>query len=289
MFMYDFGMIYSFFVFSIHRAIFSQKISCFKMDRVSQIAKRILRIVEELPPPPRPPAIIDNVTRRNFISRLPNPTENAIAECYIDLLSLDFHFDTRLRELLGLNQTHIRLTDFFKLILLDDQPHVAMIFENYLISVQQHDFKTLMQSSLRVNFRFKPSKNELKHVLMSAYFVDQTKGFQYPHVLKLIIQDLGLIAPFGGVQYQLKGSENLIAKMHKLVQATSQDKFTKREKQIIQYICRGTPNQQIAQELHISVSTVKTHLSKIYRKSDCKGRFELMAKYRTSINRYKEP
>lgn len=43
--------------------------------------------------------------------------------------------------------------------------------------------------------------------------------------------------------------------------------FTSREKQIIELVSHGLSNKQIADDLGISITTVRTHLSTIYSKT----------------------
>ncbi len=50
--------------------------------------------------------------------------------------------------------------------------------------------------------------------------------------------------------------------------------FTRREKEILQMICAGKTNREIADALYISIPTVKTHLYHIYRKIDVPNRFQ---------------
>ena len=52
--------------------------------------------------------------------------------------------------------------------------------------------------------------------------------------------------------------------------------LTKREQTIVKYIGQGAQNQEIADRLHISVNTVKTHVYSIFRKTNCRNRIELM-------------
>lgn len=51
--------------------------------------------------------------------------------------------------------------------------------------------------------------------------------------------------------------------------------ISKREKQIIREICRGKTNQQIADELFISLQTVKDHTYNIFRKVNVRNRVQL--------------
>lgn len=57
-------------------------------------------------------------------------------------------------------------------------------------------------------------------------------------------------------------------------------KISTREHEVIQLIGNGYSNQQIADQLHISLSTVKTHTSKIFSKLDVNRRTQLVQKAR---------
>lgn len=52
--------------------------------------------------------------------------------------------------------------------------------------------------------------------------------------------------------------------------------LTRREKTIVTFIGDGAQNQEIADQLHISVNTVKTHIYSIFRKTNCRNRVELI-------------
>jgi two-component system nitrate/nitrite response regulator NarL len=52
-------------------------------------------------------------------------------------------------------------------------------------------------------------------------------------------------------------------------------RLTPRERQIVQQICEGRKNKEIAQELSITAGTVKVHLMHIFEKTGVKDRFEL--------------
>jgi DNA-binding NarL/FixJ family response regulator len=53
-------------------------------------------------------------------------------------------------------------------------------------------------------------------------------------------------------------------------------KLTSREKQTHQLILNGFSNQRIADELQLSINTVKTHVSKVLLKTGSKNRIELI-------------
>jgi DNA-binding CsgD family transcriptional regulator len=54
--------------------------------------------------------------------------------------------------------------------------------------------------------------------------------------------------------------------------------ITKRETEIIMQICDGKTNQQIADDLFISLQTVKDHTHRIYSKIGIKSRMQLVQK-----------
>lgn len=56
--------------------------------------------------------------------------------------------------------------------------------------------------------------------------------------------------------------------------------ISSREQEILQLILKGCNNREIAEQLFISLSTVKTHLYRIYRKVDVNSRAQLIAKFR---------
>lgn len=59
--------------------------------------------------------------------------------------------------------------------------------------------------------------------------------------------------------------------------------ISKRETEIIHEICKGLTNQQIADKLFISLQTVKDHTHRIYTKTDCTSRAQLIRMVNESI------
>jgi DNA-binding NarL/FixJ family response regulator len=63
--------------------------------------------------------------------------------------------------------------------------------------------------------------------------------------------------------------------------------LTRRENTIVGLVSNGAKNQEIADQLHISPNTVKTHLYSIFRKTSSRNRIELISwtqNYTASIN-----
>ncbi|WP_013324423.1 LuxR C-terminal-related transcriptional regulator [Gloeothece verrucosa] len=57
-----------------------------------------------------------------------------------------------------------------------------------------------------------------------------------------------------------------------LVNAEKKIDLTRREKEVLQYLIKGLSNEQIAQQLYITVATVKAHLTAIFNKLGVKNR-----------------
>ena len=53
-------------------------------------------------------------------------------------------------------------------------------------------------------------------------------------------------------------------------------KVTEREKEVISLILLGKKNKEISDELYVDISTIKSHINHIYRKTGVKSRKELL-------------
>ncbi len=54
--------------------------------------------------------------------------------------------------------------------------------------------------------------------------------------------------------------------------------LTKRENQVFDQVMKGNSNKEIADELSISIHTVKTHVARILQKKKAKNRIQLITK-----------
>jgi DNA-binding CsgD family transcriptional regulator len=100
------------------------------------------------------------------------------------------------------------------------------------------------------------------HIIIGLYFM----LLFFAGNLSLILLTKVYLARFGVIYQQNKHiTEDLFEKYH----------ISKREKQIIAEICKGKTNQQIADELFITLQTVKDHTHNIYKKTEVKNRVQL--------------
>ncbi len=60
---------------------------------------------------------------------------------------------------------------------------------------------------------------------------------------------------------------------------TEEESLSRREREILESLCQGYSNQDIASRLSLSVETVRWHLKKIYEKLHVSSRTEAMAKF----------
>lgn len=64
------------------------------------------------------------------------------------------------------------------------------------------------------------------------------------------------------------------------LQARNRSQLSRREQQLLQLLCAGLTNKEIANQLHLSEHTVKNHVHRILRKTGTTDRVELIDLYR---------
>lgn len=60
--------------------------------------------------------------------------------------------------------------------------------------------------------------------------------------------------------------------------------LSEKEKLIIQHICQGLTNKEIASKLNLSEQTIKTHVNRIFKKLGLSNRFQLVSLFSDSEN-----
>ncbi|MFD2567878.1 7TM diverse intracellular signaling domain-containing protein [Pseudotenacibaculum haliotis] len=76
----------------------------------------------------------------------------------------------------------------------------------------------------------------------------------------------------------IKDEEETLQVEEKLLKVAEKNELTDRETDVLLLIAKGFNNQQIAEELFVSVNTVKYHIRNIYEKLDVKKRTEITSK-----------
>lgn len=62
------------------------------------------------------------------------------------------------------------------------------------------------------------------------------------------------------------------------------EQLTEREIDVVELVCEGMSNKQIASRLEIEEKTVKFHLTSVYRKLQIKTRLELVVRHYRAKN-----
>lgn len=117
-------------------------------------------------------------------------------------------------------------------------------------------------------YKVKGKDNQWHTLLVYAEVHTKDENDKIEHLLNIEFDITGL-----------QSSENYIEVIDRALWST----VTKREKQIIKHIAQGSRNQDIAEELNISLNTVETHRKNLLRKLDMKNTTSLIyfvTKYR---------
>lgn len=84
----------------------------------------------------------------------------------------------------------------------------------------------------------------------------------------------------GGAPMTSEIARKVVAAFQEPASAQTEDEgLSRREREILEALCRGFSNQDIASRLSLSIETVRWHLKKIYEKLHVGSRTEAMAKF----------
>jgi len=97
----------------------------------------------------------------------------------------------------------------------------------------------------------------------------------YPYIA-VLIAGFSLILIIIWLRTEKRKIQNLINSIQNNSDKSKKiDLLTKRQKQVFELILQNKSNKQISQELFIELSTLKTHINKIYKTLDIKNRKEV--------------
>ena len=104
----------------------------------------------------------------------------------------------------------------------------------------------------------------------SGFMLKDTKPAQLLEAIAVVAAGEALLHP--------RITRRLIAKVAALPQprSTTNENLTEREKDVLLAVARGLSNQEIATEMHLGYGTVKTHISNMLTKLDCRDRAQLV-------------
>jgi DNA-binding NarL/FixJ family response regulator len=90
--------------------------------------------------------------------------------------------------------------------------------------------------------------------------------------IRIVAQGEGLLAP--SVTRRL--IEHFAARRRPPSASAGLDRLTARERQVLVLVARGLSNAEIASQLHMSLRTVKSHVSQVLAKADARDRIQLV-------------
>lgn len=136
------------------------------------------------------------------------------------------------------------------------------------------------------------NKSDKTHVLMLTVFEEREKIFQSlcAGASGYMLKSTPLKEIKAGISDILNGGAAMSPKIamqvisyfnkRKQVGIVEAEKLTAREIEILSYLEQGLSNKAIADQMHLSVDTVKFHIKNIYLKLQVSSRGELIAKYK---------
>ena len=104
----------------------------------------------------------------------------------------------------------------------------------------------------------------------SGFLLKDTRPVQLLEAISVVAAGEALLAP--------SVTRRLIGRLAALPAAAApvDDGLTEREREVLVAVANGLSNQEIADELHMGYGTVKTHVSRLLLKLDCRDRAQLV-------------
>jgi DNA-binding NarL/FixJ family response regulator len=90
----------------------------------------------------------------------------------------------------------------------------------------------------------------------------------------------------GGAPMSIEIARRVVDSFREPMEAVeSSSDLSRREEEVLGLICKGYGNKEIADQLHLSIETIRTHLKRIYEKLHVRCRTEAAMKYRKARER----
>jgi DNA-binding NarL/FixJ family response regulator len=145
-------------------------------------------------------------------------------------------------------------------------PDVALLnFGSLISAIELRDLHRDFSSTRLVVLANRPTPSECRQMLAfgaTACLAKSTEARDVLHAIHLASRGLHVLPPAGVEPADLVGS----------------DLLTPREAEVMELLQHGRSNAEIAQTLHVSIETVRTHARRIYRKLGVRTRRELRAR-----------
>mgnify|MGYP003885893851 CR=1 FL=1 len=156
------------------------------------------------------------------------------------------------------------------------------IFPRYTKFLQFLEPGTSAEYVFSCNFRVAAEDGGKRNLLLRNIVVSMYPNRQ-PFRTYGSITDITAFSDSSGIIHTIErsaprtGSESVLLERCVYPAAAPQDEvLTKREAEILRWICQGRSSQEIADNFHLSINTVNNHRRNILRKTDCRNSVELM-------------
>lgn len=209
---------------------------------------------------------------RNSVSSKGSPFKemapiNGVCYFVVDLTkSKIIHFGG-MKNMFGYDEKRIDLPFVFDKNHPDDSQLVQPIVSNILSKIVNIAIPAYT-NVFSVVSRFRKSNGEYIRVLTDNFII-QTNDQELVQSILVRYTDLSFLDASTTVDWKVNPEfldKNVIAKE---VYGEKKNLFTEREKEIVNFICTGSSNSEIADSLNISIHTVATHRKNIFSKSKC--------------------
>jgi DNA-binding CsgD family transcriptional regulator len=184
------------------------------------------------------------------------------------------YVSTNCKKIIGYDTLEIKrmkLSDFLALVHPEDIGELERCFA-FINNLEPYD---PLLYRFEIYYRLKHKKGHYINVVEEKLaMMSKEKKYIYLNLLR----DVTLTAKFHDVKmnvYREVGEKLLHIKTY--IPRTTKNDFTPRQKDIINLIGRGYTNQEIAEEMSISINTVKNHKSLLFRKVRVKSTVELIS------------
>lgn len=207
----------------------------------------------------------------------------------IDFFDMSIHgMSSRFKEAHGIESEHVKhIDDILALIHPDDMDFVSKAENKGLkYTYDELGAEKFLRYKCSYNFRFRTADGSYRLYNHQSLILslDENNNFikslnihtDISHITRNNNYKLSLIG--------LKGEPSFlnIDVMDENKTQSDEKAFSKREIEIIRLIAQGRSSKEIAQKLHISLDTVKTHRKRILEKTNCANSAELIA---TSVSK----
>ncbi len=173
-------------------------------------------------------------------------------------------YQRNILNLLGYHEREFRFDTIFNLMHRDDKPIVETIVKNTLAFSEANGMSESAVLYLTYRLRRKDGNYIKVQRISGISSVTDSKALESNYS---IIQDISYMGLSTAVRWDWNSPILNKEAYHKYIKVMPEDLFSKRELQIYKLMKNGVKGAEIAEKLHISPNTVKSHKHKMVQKT----------------------